>query len=79
MIRIQADYGDVVPRRDFVMLEAKHNELVETYEKRNAEYEQVHEELTVLLDEHKHVSNTVITILSIFYKITKLRRVRSVN
>jgi len=55
LIRIQADYGDVVPRRDFIMLEAKHNELVETYEKRNAEYEQVHEELQVLLDEHKHV------------------------
>ena len=55
LIRMQADYGDVVPRRDFILLETKHNELTETYETRNKEYDQVHEELQVLLDEHKQV------------------------
>ena len=32
LTKLEADYGDVIPRREYVALEAKHNKLVSDYE-----------------------------------------------
>ncbi|CAK8688954.1 unnamed protein product [Clavelina lepadiformis] len=55
LTRIQADYGDVVPRRDFQMLEAKHVELEEKHKQLVSDFQGLKEEHDTLLDVHKQV------------------------
>ena len=56
LTRMKADYGDVVPRRDFNLLEEKHTLLDEKFEKLNTRYKQLDEEHSSLLDIHQQVS-----------------------
>nr|CAB3267300.1 translin-associated factor X-interacting protein 1 [Phallusia mammillata] len=55
LTRMQADYGDVVPRRDFEMLEAKHAELNEKHEQLQSDFKQLKDEHETILDVHKQV------------------------
>ncbi|WAR12866.1 TXIP1-like protein, partial [Mya arenaria] len=50
-----ANYGDVIPRRDFEGLEKKHNELLEQVEVREQDFEKLKSEHDALLDVHKQV------------------------
>ena len=52
---MQADYGDVVPRRDFLMLEAKHTELEEKHNLLQSDFDQLKEEHHTMLEVHKQV------------------------
>ncbi|XP_019638236.1 PREDICTED: translin-associated factor X-interacting protein 1-like [Branchiostoma belcheri] len=55
LIRMKADYGDVVPRRDFEMLEAKHNALLETEGVLRDQFSKLQQEHDTLLEVHKQV------------------------
>jgi len=55
LIRIKADYGDVVPRRDFLALESKFTELEEKHELLRKDFVQLQDEHETLQDVHKQV------------------------
>nr|XP_018668511.1 translin-associated factor X-interacting protein 1 [Ciona intestinalis] len=55
LTRMQADYGDVVPRRNFEMLEAKFAELNEKYTTLTDDFQQLKDEHETILDVHKQV------------------------
>ena len=59
LTRMQADYGDVVPRRDFQMLEAKHAELEEKFNLRQTDFNQLKEEHDTMLEVHKQVRHFI--------------------
>ncbi|KAK0048078.1 translin-associated factor X-interacting protein 1 [Biomphalaria pfeifferi] len=51
-----ANYGDVIPRRDFEMLEAKFKELEEKYELSQQDFRKMQAEYNALLDVQKQVT-----------------------
>lgn len=52
---MKADYGDVIPRRDFLMLETKFQEIEEKNETIDKDFKLLKEEHDTLLDVHKQV------------------------
>ncbi|XP_052229726.1 translin-associated factor X-interacting protein 1-like isoform X2 [Dreissena polymorpha] len=50
-----ANYGDVIPRRDFEGLEKKHNELLESVEVQKNDFDKLRQEHETLLEVHKQV------------------------
>ncbi|XP_063951237.1 translin-associated factor X-interacting protein 1-like isoform X1 [Lytechinus pictus] len=50
-----ANYGDVVPRRDFELLTAEHKKLLEEHETLNGDYNQLRAEHEALLDVNKQI------------------------
>ena len=51
-----ADYGDVVPRREYERLEAQHNTNNESLERYKTDYDTLIKEHQVLLEQHKIMS-----------------------
>lgn len=50
-----ANYGDVIPRRDFEGLEKKHNEFLQNHEVMEKDFSTLQKEHQALLDVHKQV------------------------
>ncbi len=46
LIKMEADYGDVVPRREFESLKIAHDELVLNHEEMETDYNKIKSELT---------------------------------
>ena len=57
LITMKADYGDVVPRRDFYILEENFEAMKEKLAQTESDYNQLKEEHTSLLDIHEQVNN----------------------
>ena len=55
LTRMQADYGDVVPRRDFQMLEARYTAFQEKHDVLQSDFNQLKEEHDTMLEVHKQV------------------------
>lgn len=53
LIRVEADYGDVVPKREFEILQAKHEKLEKSERKCRHDFEKLNTEHQTLLDLHK--------------------------
>ncbi|XP_060109646.1 translin-associated factor X-interacting protein 1 [Heteronotia binoei] len=53
---MKANYGDVVPRRDFESQEKKYNELVEKMMVLETEFQDVQEEYNTMLDVHRQIA-----------------------
>ncbi|XP_063168990.1 translin-associated factor X-interacting protein 1 [Candoia aspera] len=53
---MQANYGDVVPRRDFELQEQKYNDLAEKMAMLQKDFNDLHEEYEIMLDVHKQVA-----------------------
>ncbi|XP_043937401.1 translin-associated factor X-interacting protein 1 isoform X2 [Protopterus annectens] len=53
--QMKADYGDVVPRRNFEALEKNYNNLIEQHETIQKDYSHVRQEYDTLLEVHKQV------------------------
>ncbi|XP_043563010.1 translin-associated factor X-interacting protein 1 isoform X1 [Chiloscyllium plagiosum] len=53
---MKAEYGDVIPRRDFEALDKNYNELSEKNESLQKQYFQMKQEYTTLLEINKHIT-----------------------
>ncbi|XP_078067088.1 translin-associated factor X-interacting protein 1 [Mustelus asterias] len=53
---MKAEYGDVIPRRDFEALDKNYNELTEKNESLQKQYFQMKQEYTTLLEVNKHIT-----------------------
>ncbi|KAM3828820.1 translin-associated factor X-interacting protein 1 [Vipera latastei] len=53
---MQANYGDVVPRRDFELQERKYNDLADKLSILQKDFDDLREEYEIMLDIHKQVS-----------------------
>ncbi|XP_051884493.1 translin-associated factor X-interacting protein 1 isoform X2 [Pristis pectinata] len=53
---MKAEYGDVIPRRDFETLDKSYNELTEKYENLQKHFAQLKLEHNTLLDVNKHIT-----------------------
>ncbi|XP_060693733.1 translin-associated factor X-interacting protein 1 isoform X4 [Hemiscyllium ocellatum] len=53
---MKAEYGDVIPRRDFEALDKNYNELSEKNESLQKQYFQMKQEYTTLLEVNKHIT-----------------------
>ncbi|NWX91533.1 TXIP1 protein, partial [Nothoprocta pentlandii] len=54
--RMIADYGDVVPRRDFESLEKKYSVLLQEMKIRQKDFDQLHKEYDMLLEIHRETA-----------------------
>ncbi|XP_067905637.1 translin-associated factor X-interacting protein 1 [Heterodontus francisci] len=53
---MKAEYGDVIPRRDFEALDKNYNELIEKNENHQKQYFQMKQEYSTLLEVNKHTT-----------------------
>nr|XP_014342028.1 PREDICTED: translin-associated factor X-interacting protein 1 [Latimeria chalumnae] len=54
---MKADYGDVVPRRDFEILEKKYNDIITKTRVEQVETEQLKQEYDILLEVHQQITH----------------------
>ncbi|XP_010209305.1 PREDICTED: translin-associated factor X-interacting protein 1 [Tinamus guttatus] len=54
--RMIADYGDVVPRRDFESLEKKYSVLLQEMKNQHKDFDQLHKEYDMLLEIHRETA-----------------------